>query len=153
GAAFVARVVDEARVDGKAGVTLTAEPCVSAQGDDGHGHRLLPDGRPQRGVDGKPLPLAAPVELLSSWLFAAGPDARGLDLRQPDERCLLLTFSHRLKTTQHAGHSLWRWLEGARPERGDQAIVEAVVRAAHDVIAVHSIDPLSCSLRLCPEAP
>ncbi|MBM4279221.1 MAG: hypothetical protein FJ137_00180 [Deltaproteobacteria bacterium] len=96
---------------------------------------------------------AGPAELrldvLKSWLLAAGGGARGLDLRRADDRALLLTFGSTLRARRLDG-LLARGATGvggaADPERRAD-VVEAVVDAAADAVAFATLDPHA--VRIC----
>ncbi len=114
--------------------------------------RLGPDGKPLLGVDGTPQPITAPLDTLAGWLFSAGPDARGLDLRSEDDRALLLTWARALRSLEVRGRSAFAWLEdnGTPPDvRVD--VVGAAVRAAVDAVARHALDPVACRITLRPD--
>ncbi|HEY4222747.1 MAG TPA: hypothetical protein VGO62_15430 [Myxococcota bacterium] len=93
--------------------------------------------------------VSAPLDVVTAWLFSAGPDARGLDLRSDDDRALLLMFASALRKSDVRGRSAFAWLEdGGAPVDVRVDVVSACVRAAVDVVARHTIDPLAARIVL-----
>jgi hypothetical protein len=110
------------------------------------------------GPDGAPLggaleAITVSVDVLRGWLCAAGPDARGLDLRGADDRALLLTWSALLRATQVAGRSAATWLCEATsdtPEPVRRSAVDAAVACAVRALTEHTADPLALRFVLAP---
>jgi hypothetical protein len=85
-------------------------------------------------------------------LLSTGPQARGLDLRAEDDRALLLTFAHKLRTTTHVDRSLFSWLEDNETSRTDAIdVVTAVVEAAVHAVADHVLVPTLARFTLWPD--
>jgi hypothetical protein len=115
--------------------------ALAADGSDAtYDVRTAADGKPFL-VDGSSQPIDVPLESLSSWLLGAGPDARGLDLRKVDDRCLLLVFAHLLRE-----RGLFDPL--AHAAGYDGALVTACVHAAADAVATFTLDPMSSRIAL-----
>jgi hypothetical protein len=103
------------------------------------------DGKPLLSVDGRAQPIKLPFDELAGWLLAAGPDARGLDLRDADDRALLLVWAHLLRQRALAGRSVFAWLESAGKDTSRAlriAIVDQAIRAAVEAVGTFSLDPL-----------
>lgn len=131
GSAVLVRV-DEARLEGAAVRVLVSDGTSSAR---------------RKGSDGKDAGEAIiKLEVLRSWLENAGPGARALDLRKADDRCLWLTFQSVLRA-RRLDVLLAKEAQPAR--RAD--VVDAVIDAAADAVAVSCLDPLSCRFVLPPE--
>ena len=109
--------------------------------------------RRRRTSDGKD---AGPAELrpdvLISWVKNGGTGGRGLDLRRPEDRCLLLAFSETLRERK-----LDLLLARAAGDDGERraAVISAVVDAAADAVAFAALDPLACRFvfPVSPDAP
>jgi hypothetical protein len=83
------------------------------------------------------------LDVLSSWLTAAGSGARGLDLRRADDRALLLTFCATLRARrldELLARSAEATASAAEPDRRAD-VIEAVVDAAADAVAFATLDP------------
>jgi hypothetical protein len=83
------------------------------------------------------------LDVLSSWLTAAGAGARGLDLRRADDRALLLSFCAALRARrldELLARSADATATAADPDRRAD-IVEATVDAAADAVAFATLDP------------
>ena len=111
--------------------------------------RTGPDGKPLLTVDGKAQPILVAKDVVTAWMFGAGPDARGLDLREPNDRALLLAWAHALRNVEVRGRSAFAWLEdGGAPLDVRVDVVGAAVTAACSVIARHTLDPIGCRISL-----
>jgi hypothetical protein len=141
--AIVVDAVSDGRVRGRAPMARLGLGDVDAD------VRLGPDGKPILGVDGKAEPISLPIDVVTSWMFSAGPDARGLDLRSEDDRALLLAYAFELRRREVRGRSAYAWLEdGGAPQGVRVDVVSTCIAAAIDVVAKHAIDPLSCRISL-----
>jgi hypothetical protein len=105
-----------------------------------------PQGPTQRrqtsdGRDAGPAELR--LDVLKSWLLAAGAGARGLDLRRADDRALLLSFTATLRA-RRLDEILARNASAvggaADPDRRAD-VIEAVIDAAADAVAFATLDP------------
>lgn len=94
--------------------------------------RLTSDGK-----DAGPAELK--LDVLRGWLENAGPGARALDLRRLDDRALWANFVHTLRT-RRLDALLAKEADPAR--RGD--VIDAIIDAAADAVAVATLDPVSC---------
>lgn len=115
--------------------------------------RTGPDGKALLGTDGRPQAIIIPEDTLETWLFAAGPDARGVDLRSRDDRALLLVTCHLLRERVVYGKSAFAWLEddSARPAvRVD--VINAAIDAAFEAVAAFTADPMACRISLRAQA-
>jgi hypothetical protein len=89
------------------------------------------------------------LDVLSSWMLAAGAGARGLDLRRADDRALLLTFQSHLRARrldELLARSADATSDATDPDRRAD-VVEAVVDAAADAVAFSALDPYA--VRFC----
>lgn len=129
GSNVLVRVVDDVASD----KALLAVEILAPDGSVSR-RRLTSDGR-----DAGPAEVRADV--LVSWLRHGGTTSRGLDLRRPEDRCLLLTFRETLRERR-----LDVLLARAAGDDADRraAVVAAVVDAAADAVAFSALDPLAC---------
>lgn len=118
--------------------TTTAEGLLPVEIVDSEGgvhrRRRTSDGR-----DAGPAEVRS--EVLAGWLRHGGPASRGLDLRRPDDRCLLLAFNETLR--ERRLDVLLARSAGDDSERR-AAVVSAVIDAAADTVAFATLDPLAC---------
>lgn len=124
-------------------------------GPDGVEHtvRAAADGKPILTVDGKAQPVTVSLDVLDAWLFSAGPDARGLDLRSEDDRALLLVWSRLMRDASVRGRSAFAWLEDdTAPLEVRVDVVTAAVDAAFRAVASYATCPLACRITLRPHA-
>ena len=111
--------------------------------------RIGPDGQPLRASDGREEPITVSDDVLEAWLFSAGPDARGLDLRSEDDRALLLCWAHALRDVVIDDKSAFTWLEDAHaPLTVRVRVVESAVACAIEVVARFALDALACRISL-----
>ena len=146
-------VARDGRLDGRAPATWRCVIARGAMGLDGDDLtvRIGADGQPLRGVDGREEPITVSEDVLAAWLFSAGPDARGLDLRSEDDRALLLLWSHALHTVfpEGEGTSAFAWLErDDAPASVRVRVVEHAIVCAIQAVARFSLDPLACRITL-----
>lgn len=131
----------------RAALGLDAVAVGSA--NDGWRVRVGPDGVALRAVDGREQPITVGNDVLAAWLFSAGPDARGLDLRSEDDRALLLLWAHALRAVTIEGKSAFAWLEDAATPLPLRArVVDSAVTCAIDVVARFSVDAIACRITL-----
>lgn len=109
------------------------------------------DGRPLLNVEGRAEHVVVPPEVLGAYLFSAGPDARGLDLRSHNDRALLLVWCSLLRSRRLDDKSVFAWLEdeSAAPAARTRAVT-AAVDAAIEAVAAFAMDPLVCRITLRP---
>jgi hypothetical protein len=107
--------------------------------------RKSADGAPILSVDGKEQPIEAKRDALLAILLNAGPDARGLDLRFSDDRCVLLAYTALLRA-----RGLFQSLEraDALAHEARLQLVRDCTRAAFDAVSSFSLDPLACAVAL-----
>ncbi len=128
GSNVVVRVVGAGNADGLVPVEIVDSDGVA------HRRRRTSDGR-----DAGPAEVRS--EVLAAWLRHGGPGSRGLDLRRPDDRCLLLAFNETLR--ERRLDVLLARSAGDDSERR-AAVVSAVIDAAADTVAFATLDPLAC---------
>lgn len=84
------------------------------------------------------------LESVTAWLLAAGPDARGLDLRSDDDRALVLTWASLVRDHVIDGRSAFAWLQdGNAPVAIKSRVVDACLDAAVTAVAHFTLDPLA----------
>lgn len=108
-------------------------------------------GLVQAHAPGDPADAARPtsIDTVATWLLAAGPDARGLDLRSEDDRALLLTWAQLLRERFIDGRSAFAWLQdGNAPVAERRRVVDACVDAAVSAVGTHTLDPSACRFSL-----
>jgi hypothetical protein len=126
--------VDEV-VAGNARVTIHGAAGPSTR-------RLTSDGRDAGAAELR-------LDVVASWLTAAGAGARGLDLRRADDRALLLSFQAMLRARRLdllLARSVDASTSAADPDRRAE-VIEAVIDAAADTVAFATVDPWAA--RIC----
>jgi hypothetical protein len=145
-------VILESAADGARGARAYV-PASMWTGREGERYdvRTGADGKALLTVEGREQPIEVTASVLGAWLFSAGPDARGLDLRSPDDRALLLTWAHLLRGRLVDGREAFAWLEEPDVPPATRAlVVTACVEAAVEAVASHTVDPNACRIVLRP---